>query len=192
MKTTTMKKALLGFVALLLISLFGFNQEVKAQVSDEDDATVTATVLTAIAVENILDIVFGPIIEGQTATLNPLDRSTSTGVGPSAALGKFRVTGAAGASVLIEFDSTVVMDNDDPLETSTLEFEPTAARTNDDSDEEGDVAVSNNSSYTINTVDDGPDVVSGIDYIFIGGSISVAPGTSGSFTGTMTLTASYN
>jgi hypothetical protein len=179
-----------------------------AQNSASNSAAVTATLLSNLALTKIADIAFA-YVSAETMPFMSASSSIRTSVGSGATLGKFTVTGTAGASVRIHYDTEVTLTNSMGALNGQLTFLPSVARTENIPNTNGVTDILNDASYTINTLD-GPISTSGTDFIFVGGTLGVkSAGTlvsipalgsavgngalnTGSYSGTFHISATYN
>ena len=179
------------------IVLAGLGTNAFAQSSSSTTASVTATLLTNVAIVKNTDVTFAQVASGTVPTLD-----ASTGVisnaGTGAHLGKLTVTATGGSSVKLSYDAAVDMVG--PGSTK-LTFTPSLYRTALTNDTYGATSVGNPQVYTVNS--SSSSAVAGTDMLFVGGTLG-AYGTSsaipaldtnlvtGSYTGTFHITATYN
>lgn len=191
MKTTTMKKTLLGLAALLLVSLLGFNQEVKAQVN----ITTSATLVQQIEITPVQNLAFGNILneENVVKAIDVDGQAINTGspdLGGTVTAGQFDISKAANINTLLT------------LTASDLEFGTDSLTLSLDGGNFGRLTADSIDEFNFNPST--PLLISSTetaDYfpvtsfsLFVGGSITVTSATlaDGEYTGTITLTAVYN
>lgn len=191
MKTTTMKKTLLGLAALLLVSLLGFNQEVKAQ----ETIITSATLVQQIEIEGVTPLRFGNILneENVVKAIDVDGQPINTGspdLGGIVSAGQFDITKAANINTLLTLVASNLTFGTDTLTLSLdgANFGRLTANTIDDFNFNPSTPLQISSTETA-------------DYfpvtsfsLFVGGSITVnsADLADGEYTGTITLTATYN
>lgn len=199
------KTLMTGLFALTLMAGFAVNAHAQA-VSDNADVGVSATVLEDISVDQVTDLAFGNVNAQTLPSINPTDGTTNNIISGSV-VGKFTVTGAAGASININWTTALVLDNGSEVD---IQFNPSISRlagqqtvatsggdllgTNDDGTTSADFDLSN--------TDGSPGTIgqSGEDTFFVGGSLSevnepgnnLPIGAAGTYSGNLTITASYN
>lgn len=198
------KTLMTGLFALTLMAGFAVNAHAQA-VSDNADVGVSATVLEDISVDQVTDLAFGNVNAQTLPSINPTDGTTNNIISGSV-VGKFTVTGAAGASININWTTALVLENGSEVD---IQFNPQISKlagasvetsggdllgTNDDGTTSADFVLSNTdgSSGTIGQ--------SGEDTFFVGGSLSevnepgnnLPIGAAGTYSGNLTITASYN
>lgn len=199
------KTLMTGLFALTLMAGFAVNAHAQA-VSDNADVGVSATVLEDISVDQVTDLAFGNVNAQTLPSINPTDGTTNNIISGSV-VGKFTVTGAAGASININWTTALVLENEPG---DDIQFNPSISRlagqqtvatsggdllgTNDDGTTSADFDLSN--------TDGSPGTIgqSGEDTFFVGGSLSevnepennLPIGAAGTYSGNLTITASYN
>lgn len=177
-----MKKIITLTIAL---AIMGFVNSAKAQDSDNDQASVTANVVSSISVSKDADLNFGSILNtigGETITI----AKDGTGNQNSQA-GQFTIGGSASAPFILTASNQ-------SSEGTSNELSDGAGHTlgvlytlygNSSDDASAASTISENTEYSLNT--------SGNYYVYLGGSISTSGGeTAGTYSGTYTLTATYN
>ena len=122
---------------------------------------------------------FGQLPVGAgTVTLNPQDGSTNAGAGATAA-GEAQIQGSAGSEVQVSFTST-----DLTYGGNSLTFTPSVHAADAQAGQGAAPQFSSGNTVTLNG--------SGDYYFFVGGDLEVNGGaTTGTYSGTVTLTASY-
>lgn len=198
------KTLMTGLFALTLMAGFAVNAHAQA-VSDNADVGVSATVLEDISVDQVTDLAFGNVNAQTLPSINPTDGTTNNIISGSV-VGKFTVTGAAGASININWTTALVLENGSEVD---IQFNPQISKlagasvetsggdllgTNDDGTTSADFVLSN--------TDGSPGTIgqSGEDTFFVGGSLSevnepgnnLPIGAAGTYSGNLTITASYN
>ncbi|AXJ00386.1 hypothetical protein CYPRO_1121 [Cyclonatronum proteinivorum] len=203
MKTTTMKKTLLGLAALLLVSLLGFNQEVKAQLGD-NQAEATAQIVQQIQIERITSLEFGLLVPDETKSIlvTGAPAGTPSVTSPTSAA-RFTIT-KSGIPVTFTLALPSVLDGlaSTPTEGETLalNFDDTADGDNPNLGLVTDADGTNTYAFTpvdgasvdLETEASAFDTLTTFD-IVIGGTV-VASDTqvAGNYRGVITLTVDYN
>ena len=142
-----------------------------AQNTDNDLIDVTAVVETALDVQGVQDLDFGPVFPGFGRTV----------AADAAGSGEFLISGGVGGGIDIAFTLPTVLTSG--LNTMPVSF--TAASGADRASAAGldPTAVAPRSL----------DGTTGNLYVFLGGTVTAAPTqVAGSYSGTVTLTATYN
>jgi hypothetical protein len=169
-----MKKSLLSSVvagaAVLTLALAPRSAAAQATASITAQADVQVA-LTATALGN-LD--FGAAFPGTTRNVLPTD----------AASGSFQIAGAAGAGVSIGFTLPANLTNGG--NNLPITFSATSAARNTTNSRTGATAFDPSTTQTATL-----DGTTGNLFLFVGGSVSPTTQPSGTYTGTITLTASY-
>jgi len=101
-----MKKLLLTALAILVV--LAMVPVVQAQTA-QDNATVTATINTALGITKNTDVDFGGVQQGSTPVLDPQGTGHSQ-VGAGAVVGDFSVTGTNGAVVVVTYTGATLED----------------------------------------------------------------------------------
>lgn len=185
-----MKKFLLSTFILVLTAGINMSATAQNENTDNADASATATVLKAMSVAQVQNLAFGDVFQGTNKSVDP----------SSGSAGQFTVAGTGGEGVTLDFtlpneggtstnNYTYQLDEDG---TSTAELEITFAADDaswaDDAtyDATNEFAPTGTAAATIDNTDDEI-------YVFIGGTVQpTANQTEGSYTGTITLTSTYN
>jgi spore coat protein U-like protein len=142
-----------------------------AQNTDNDMIDVTAVVETALDVQGVLDLDFGPVFPGFGKTVNA----------DAAGSGEFLIDGGVGGGVDITFSLPAVLTSG--LNTMPVSF--TAASGAD----RASAAAFDPTALHQGTLDG----TSGELYVFLGGTVTAAATqVAGSYSGTVTMTATYN
>jgi hypothetical protein len=185
---TSMKKAFkFMFAAIILVAL---GTSAFAQVSA--NATVTTNVLSALSATKNTDVAFGAVISGVNPDINPVT-GVKTSTGATAVAGKFTVTGSVASNVQVTFSNPIAIPRTVGAGApANLRYVPSVSRRAGVTgvDLFGGVAYASGTTYAIDA--------SGSDVFFIGGTLSdagaVIPGTAvgNTYSGTFTLTATYN
>jgi hypothetical protein len=181
------------FKVLIAAALFvGLGSSAFAQtVTANTTMTASATILSNLAIVKNVDLTFGQVSNSKTPTMNA-NSATKTDVGEAATLGKFTVTGLAGASVQVDFTGpTLDLTNGG----SSIVFTPSVYRTEKSTLAYGETGITTGSSYNINSSVVEAQSVAGTDYFYVGGNIVVgtaAEDPAGTYTGTFTMTVTYN
>lgn len=178
------------FKSLMIVVLFvGLGSSAFAQpvVTANTSMTASATILSDLAIAANVDLTFGQVINSTTPTMEA-NSATKTDVGGTATLGKFTVTGLAGASVHVSFTSTNLIHASEAF----LVYTPSVYRTHLTAATFGSEPVTfAGADYVVNNVATAAE--SGVDHFFVGGSIVIgAEAPVGSYTGTITMTVAYN
>jgi hypothetical protein len=182
----------------LLLGIATFNS--FAQNSSSTTAQVTSTLLTQLAITRNTDVAFGQIATGTTPTM-AANSASKTATGSDAALGKFTVTGTAGATVKITYDAAVTLTNGGNAADGQLTFHPSVYRTATTSATYGQTEIASEGTYSVNA--SSASAVAGTDHIFVGGTVTEynsnnnIPALSsalktGNYSGTFNITAIYN
>ena len=179
------------FKSLMIVVLFvGLGSSAFAQtVTANTSMAASATILSDLAIEKNVDLTFGQVINSTIPTMEA-NSANKTAVGETATLGKFTVTGLAGASVQVEFN-VPTLDNGE----SSIVFTPSVYRTEKSTLAYGETEITTGSSYNINSSVVADQSVAGTDYFYVGGNIVVgtaAEDPAGTYTGTFTMTVAYN
>ncbi len=189
-----MKTIFKSLLALSLVLGLGYVANAQVVSTANANASSTATILTDIAITKDADIAFGNVQIGTTPTLDASAFGSSTAVGATAGLGKFTVSGTPTANVSVTFADLVTMSNEGG--TDDLDFTPSVWRTALTAAADGEVEILNGGIYVINN--SGTNAVIGTDHFFVGGTLEEVGGgvipvdASGLYTGTFTLTVTYN
>ena len=190
-----MKSIYKTLFTLSLVLALGFVANAQSTASATATATATASILADLNINKTADIAFGNVNKGVKPSLDPAT-GLSSGVNfGTTSLGKFEVTGSPGASVTVTFDEVTMESND--YQAPDLKFTPEVTRTNVSTALFGGTVIKTADPYTVNTVSS-VEIAPGTDYFFVGGTLStsddkVIPATAnGTYTGTFTLTVTYN
>ncbi|MTI89170.1 MAG: DUF4402 domain-containing protein [Balneolaceae bacterium] len=178
-----MKRLFSFLTALVLISVFSI--DAFAQGTDNDAMTATASVIAPVNVTAGTTLDFGEVVPNVNKTVNV----SGSGNDADVAIGDFTVTGETGNTVQLSF--TALNDlTDGGSNTLTIDY--------------------NNTNYAAYFPSSGSYAIDGTDFnpssstptvTLVGGSVDVLiggeaqPGASqagGTYTGTITLTATYN
>jgi len=181
-----MKKFLLSTFILVLTA--GINMSATAQNSANDNASATATVLKAMSVTQVQNLAFGNVFQGTNKSVDP----------SSSSAGQFTVAGTGGAGVTLDFTlpNEGVTGNTytyqlDQGSGGTAKLKITFAA--DDANWEDGASYNSTNEFdpasTVGATIDTDDEI----YVFIGGTVQpTATQAEGSYTGTITLTSTYN
>lgn len=189
----TMNKILSGLAVLLLVSLFGVNQEVIAQ--DAADMEVTALVVAEITVEVEEELDFGSVVQGQPKGLLTNGDFLGSPTFTDGQIGIFNVTKSAGLSVILRFPdlpTTMAGTGDatgETLDISFTEFESDPVNF-------GAVVIGGTqTAFSIATEVSGITELDSVDAfdVFVGGAVDPAPDqTPGTYETEITLRVTYN
>lgn len=174
MKLIDMKKLAPLTLALFVFAGTAYGQDETASASTEASVNVVA----GLSLSNDTPVNFGTVSQGAgTVTLEPTDGSTNNGTGTTSA-GDFDLTGAAGETVQVTYDTSVPLTGSG----TDIVFTPEVFGADDDN-QGGSSDVQNNGSVTLG----------GGDYFFwVGGNIDVPNGqATGSYNGTFTMNVEY-
>jgi hypothetical protein len=177
------------FTALLAV---GFGSLVHAQ-----SATISAnaTVLSQITVVNNANLNFGTVIMGQTKMIDASDNvyvsEGSTAIG-SANRGSFYVTAQTGSNVRLTFTLPTNLSKvgGGSLPISFPHYEETMGIVEDayGTQDDFDLTI----AYVINGFNSSWDWETSTSSFYIGGKVDATTATAGIYTGTITLSATYN
>lgn len=158
--------------------------------ADNANATVTATILTAIAVTKATDMNFGYILPNTTGTATLATDGARTASGPTLVAGitptaaKFDVTGDSSATFSIAYTGSSTTLSDGATHTMAIDFITEAVSGS------GGAATGKTATGTDATTGT---LSSGAAVIYAGGQLSVdAAQTPGVYTGTLVVTVAYN
>ncbi len=193
-----MKNSIKLLCATLVMVAFGTSA--YAQNTAATTASVTSTLLTNVAITKNTDVVFGQIATGTTPLMEAFS-ATKNFVGSSPSLGKFTVTGTAGATVKITYDATVTLTHSAGAGSGQLTFNSSVYRTELTAAAYGATLIASDGTYAVNASATG--AAAGTDYFFLGGTITALgtanpiPALSGSiltgvYSGTFHISATYN
>lgn len=186
----TMKKILSGLAVLLLISLFGFNQEVKAQ-----DINTLATLVQEIVVTAGEPLSFGNIVNriNESKTVNADGSVDGEDFGGTTSRGDFLIEKAPNIPVSLTFVATNLFLSGPDSDEIEFDFE---------GNQFGLLSASGVTSVPFDPST--PTIISGTSndaffpvtqfQVFLGGTVTVADDDldEGDYSGTITLTAAYN
>ncbi|GEM_PF-6480563 len=199
-----MKRYLIASAIFLVgVGLLGVADVEAQNNSDNDDINVNTTVLTDLTVTKNNDVNFGEVFTGVIPTLDPRSDGSNSDVGQSgtsAQVGDFQISGSDAVSVNLSFSAT---------QPSLTDGDGTDIQYNVwlvGSSTSGQPQTNNAQTvfdYTTSTPTTNPDVTlngSGNYYLFLGGTLtatgdvtaSLPNGADGSYSTTLTLTATYN
>lgn len=160
-------------ITLVAFIMTGLTTVALAQQSDNDQITANATVIAQLDVTPGNSLDFGNVTPGVSS-------SVAYGSG-----GTFSITGGGGAS--IDLDFTLPTDLSDGTNFLPISFSATDANWEDGTTSSGSNEFDPGAGTTITFPADGDMTV------FIGGTVNPGVGqVAGSYTGTITLTATYN
>jgi hypothetical protein len=179
------------FLAALAI-MMGFGFSAMAQYTDNASITGKATVIQGINVTDITDLDFGWVSPGLAKTIGLTNNASGGQVGiGNQTTGVFTVSAMASSNVQIQFTAlpTILSDGTNNLTigayTAGYGIATPFAGTTFDPATGTQVAAG---SFPNNTISNENAI-----YVFIGGTVTPTPlQTSGFYTGTITLTATYN
>jgi hypothetical protein len=195
-QTKTMKKTIKILVAAVLA--VGFGSLANAQSAS---ISANATVISELTVTNQANLNFGTVVVGQVKTidsyLNTATVSTGIALGTSNR-GAFTVAAQAGSNVTLEFSLPTTLtggagtlpisfswlnSEDIPVESVTITVE-----------DEGYKIFDPKNSYTFPTGFPTLEAIAGTNsvFVYIGGRVDATGVTAGTYTGTITLSATYN
>jgi len=189
-KMKTMK-ILLAAIVFAGFTINGYSQDPEADASAE----ASANVVVGIEIDKDTDINFGNIAQNTTAVLDPTDEDGNSNVGldgSAVSIGKFTVTGANGAGILIsDWDTQVTMylggwDGTGDAPAQTLTMNSTVVYDDSDTGEYGEDASPVNSTNVVNLNSGGN------GYIWVGGNIEVGNADAGTYEGDFNITVEYN
>ncbi|MFZ3088654.1 MAG: DUF4402 domain-containing protein [Methylotenera sp.] len=178
-------------ISLLMAGLLTASMLVpSASIAATDSATVTATILTAIAVAKATDMNFGYILPNTTGTVTLATDAARTASGPTLIAGitptaaKFNVTGDGTATFSIDYTGSSTTLSDGATHTMAIDFITEAIS--------GAAGVATGKTATGTDATTGT-LSSGAAVIYAGGQLSVdAAQTPGVYTGTLTVIVAYN
>ncbi len=176
-----------------LTFMFGISAGIMAQSTDNDNLTAKATVLQGINVTKVADLEFGWVSPGLAKTIDLVNTATGGQVGEGTeATGVFTVSAAVGSNVQLQFTTLptnlTYLTNDLPIGTYTAGYALVNPYASGTSFTPGTGIQVESGSFPTNDIS-GANAI----YVFIGGTVT--PGASqaaGDYTGTVTLTATYN
>lgn len=170
-----------------LLSILAFVLAFSGNAFAQEDVTVSASVVSPLSYTNTANLNFGQIPDNAGSDPAIVPGGTNVVVSDSASYGQIDVSGGANATILINFNSVPTNlsgGTGGPLG-FTANFTGNTSGTPTGSDDDLDESTSVDNEVTL----DG----SGNYYIYYGGSITNADlsGASGSFSGTISTTISY-
>jgi hypothetical protein len=185
------------FTALLLVA---FGPGAFAQSSASTTATVTSLLMTSLSITKDIDVAFGQIASVTIPTMAG-NSATKTNVGSAATLGKFTVNVTAGSTVKLTYDANVELIHSAGVASGHLTFTPSVYRTILTAAVYGATAIASDGTYTANA--SSTNALAGTDHIFVGGTVTEfgtansvpalgAGLTTGTYSGTFNITATYN
>lgn len=158
--------------------------------ANNDTATVTATILTAIAVAKATDMNFGYILPNTTGTVTLATDGARTASGPTLVAGitptaaKFNVTGDGTATFSIAYTGSSTTLSDGATHTMAIDFITEAVS--------GAAGAATGKTATGTDATSGT-LASGAAVIYAGGQLSVdAAQVAGIYTGSLIVTVAYN
>jgi hypothetical protein len=175
-----MKKSI---IFLLLPLLAGYISNVTAQIREEAQVNVSASVLGALSVESKGDADFGNISSTTSGEvfLDP-QGSESAYVGATATAGKLLIKGEGSQSVRIGWTSPVALTG----ESDDMDLTLAVSGSGSDIQAASDDLIADAGFVTVSLVD-------GNYYVWIGGSIgTLTSKAAGLYTGTAYITVEYN
>ena len=175
-----MKKSIIFF---LILSLSGYISKVTAQVSEEAQVNVSATILGALSIESKGDADFGNISSTTSGEvfLDP-QGSESAYVGATATAGKLLISGEGSQSVRIGWNSPITLTG----EMDDIDLTMAVSGSGLDIQADSDVLIADAGFVTVSLVD-------GNYYVWIGGSLGTLNSkAAGLYTGTACFTVEYN
>jgi hypothetical protein len=162
---------------ILTLTIVAMGTVAYAQSTANDDITASATILAPVAVTAGANLAFGDVAQGSTATIAYNNASAGT----------FSVTGNASTSVELALTLPATLSGGgDPLTITYTAGYDVASEANEDPTSGTAFATSAQTAQTV-TLN-----ASGQAFVSVGGSISPTSAHTGTYTGTITLTASYN
>ncbi|HET8654138.1 MAG TPA: DUF4402 domain-containing protein [Longimicrobiaceae bacterium] len=158
--------------AFALLGLMAAPAIASAQSTANADATVNATVIAALTITNDNGLDFGQVAKGASYTVDAKTGATAA---------KWTVGGEAGASISVSYDASIPL----VAGTDTITVTPDVAGSATDT-QSGATTLASGDSGTL-------DATTGAYYVWMGGSLTVPSAVAaGAYTGTATLTVTYN
>lgn len=187
-------------VKIIVVAAFAIGFGVTAQAQNRAaDMSASATVFDAISVEKATDLNFGQVMKGAKKYISPggtAFSSDNSGVSTAGIqAGSFKVFAGAGSSVTLSFNNlTELANGDTKMPIIFNEDQGGTAVTSIGYGTEAssltklNVATSNSITFPTSTIDGKNGT-----YVYVGATVNAAADQeSGSYTGTLTLTATYN
>ena len=201
-----MKTLITGLFALTLMFGFSLNANAQAGQTDTDDVNVSATVVVDIEIDQVEDLAFGNVRQGQIPTADPTDGAFVNVVGGTQTIGKFFVIGAAGANVTVSWPAALALDSETTgiaEAGNAINFVPSLSFLAGNQAAAFGGAVQGTGNGTVSyTYDINGTVGSGInrDTFWVGGALYAKGSTSaviqeeafGAYSADLTITATYN
>lgn len=156
-----MKKYILLILSILFITTTGFSQA-------STDVSVTADVLQQITVTKQADLDFGSVSKGFSHTIDAKDPGSA----------KLTITGADQSTIYVEVPSNITLSSAGDSMPLTV-----GTPAHNSVDDRGSATSFSSTSDTFAS--------NGTDYLYIGGTIDATTATAGSYSGTLTITVSY-
>lgn len=203
-----MRTLITGLFALTLMFGFSLNANAQAGQTDTDVVNVSATVLVDIKVEQKADLAFGNVAAQSSPKADPTGVSdpifTNT-VGGLQSIGKFQVTGAAGAAVLVSWDAALPLLSTSGVtgDGDAINFVPELSfEAGDNQTDAFGGAVQGTGTGTVSFAYNIFNTAGGVgtDTFWVGGSLHAKGATSGNiqaaaqggYAADLTITAAYN
>ena len=168
-------KTLQNTIAIVALATLLFSTNILAQDQASSNATVSIHLAKGLSISPIDQSIDFPeyVAAGNGG-------GTTTVVPGNARGASFKVNGEAGKSVSVDYDATVLLSNG----TDNLTFTADVDETGDNSSYSGASSVADGGSVAL-------DGTTGNVYLWIGGSITIAAQSAGTYTGTFNFTVAY-
>lgn len=186
-------------VKIIVVAAFAIGFGVTAQAQERQDVmTASATVFDAIDVEKVADLSFGSVMKGTRKYVAPgatTGVSSDGGTESNAQAGSFKVFAGAGSSVTLSFNALAnltgpnsktlpIIFHKDQLDGDVISLGYGTEASTPTKLDLGD----NSITFPTSTVDGKNGT-----YVYVGATVNAAADQeSGVYTGTLTLTATYN
>ena len=171
---------------LAAIVFVGLTTGAVAQNTDNASAEATTRVISAIEVSQAADIAWGDVNRDTSPVLDPVAGTADNTVdNDDFSIGKFEISGADDADVMITWDGTIELTH---AQGATMDWTPDVSFDNDDDANEGDFGGALiNSGNGDNTLSSG-----GEGFVWVGGGFNVDENQQpGNYDATFVLTVEY-
>ncbi len=172
------------------IGLLGASS-VQAQNSDNASPTVQTSVIQDISITSNQDVQFGEVFQNSNPELDPTTSGGNTDVGSGAQVGKLTITGGSDVSITVDLNTASLgLTNGD----SDLSEDPTytpwlVGSINDSFSDQTTIFDQNGSDQNPSISINGD----GNYFLYLGGNLgTISTDASGTYSNTITVTASYN
>lgn len=164
--------------------LFAFSSAAFAQNTANDNVAVSVNLVPALTIAQSQDLAFGNVARGATSpAMSATDGSLTAGLSTGTrSVGRLTVTGAPGEAVNITSSSSINLAGPS---SSSITFTPAFAHSTSETS-----GYASGTSFTFSGTQGG--TTAATHYIQVGGALDISGATSsGSHTGTLTVTVTY-